>query len=62
MSTDHQAVTRARMLLGFLPDEKLPMEQRTTLALEAIAFNLSEIKTGLERLIMELVARRHEDL
>ena len=62
MSADRQAVTRARMLLGFLPDETLPTDQRTMLALEAIAFNLSEIKIGVERLIMELVERRHDGL
>ena len=62
MAKESHACIRARMLLGFLPDDELPTEVRKTLALEHIAFNLSEIKTGLERLIMELVARRHEDL
>ena len=62
MADESHVCIRARMLLGFLPDASQPMEIRTLLALEHIAFNLSEIKIGLERLIVELVARRHDDL
>lgn len=42
---------RDRMLRGFLPIEKLPPDMRQTLAQEHAAFELSEIRKRMDRLL-----------
>ena len=48
---EKQKRTYERMLLGFLPDDKIPLDLRQMVAVQAIAFELSEIRKRMDRLL-----------